>query len=719
MGIHTQDVGWARSCHTVSASTRSAVQLREVEALSTPRPGLLALPGPGPCRALLLLSLLGLTVVLVLRFGWNEDAWWYVTSGRAVLASGGIPSHDVVLHPGIKGWMTSSWLWTVLLALADRIGGPWGVVGLTCAIACGTTALLFFSAGSRARFGLLDAAVCLLYLLEAGMRISIKAELVTWLLTVSYLHLLDGRRVDGRRASWRLGALLLALQLLWGNLHAGFPLGIVIFLCFAVGDWIEGRIARARSSPAPVALGMSWWFALPLAAASCLSPGAVGSLSGTVDGISTLRAASPVTSEAPVQVMELLPTFSTQAQATPYRLLYGIAFGLGLIGFLVGRETRRPARLLLFVLMAFLGASAVRFVHGFALVSGFVTLRNIARPSPWLARVGERFRGARTRALLSLIACTGAATNVGLSACLLWATSFQARQSSDVGFGCNPMFACPGVARYIHDHEIPGPIFNDEALGGYLAYALWPERKVFVDTRHLDNRRLHDYHQAFASMVGWEEVQAAWNFEAVVLSNLRGNASYDRLRSGLARDPRWRLAFLDSDCVLFVSRQRTRDRLPVARNLREEGAFVVDSSSTWQGVATEVDTLFGGAVRALGMLQLDALFSLKQWDSTIAMCDAMLRGSPGNVAVLQRRAFARYASGRLEQALEDCQAVVTSPRGNLQAVVLLGNVLLGLGRVEEAARVVDELLEQVPLCAEAQDLRRRIARLKPVSPGSR
>jgi len=37
--------------------------------------------------------------------------------------------------------------------------------------------------------------------------------------------------------------------------------------------------------------------------------------------------------------------------------------------------------------------------------------------------------------------------------------------------------------QFIKKHRLPGPIFNDYMLGGYLVWALYPEYKVFLDSR--------------------------------------------------------------------------------------------------------------------------------------------------------------------------------------------------------------------------------------------
>ena len=39
------------------------------------------------------------------------------------------------------------------------------------------------------------------------------------------------------------------------------------------------------------------------------------------------------------------------------------------------------------------------------------------------------------------------------------------------------------IADYIEEHSVPGTMFNDLRYGGYLIWRLYPQEKVFIDTR--------------------------------------------------------------------------------------------------------------------------------------------------------------------------------------------------------------------------------------------
>lgn len=50
-------------------------------------------------------------------------------------------------------------------------------------------------------------------------------------------------------------------------------------------------------------------------------------------------------------------------------------------------------------------------------------------------------------------------------------------------FGLGILPQVEGAGTFFKTHQLPGPIFNNYDIGGYLIYMLYPERRVFVDNR--------------------------------------------------------------------------------------------------------------------------------------------------------------------------------------------------------------------------------------------
>src|SRR5262249_13612871 len=52
-----------------------------------------------------------------------------------------------------------------------------------------------------------------------------------------------------------------------------------------------------------------------------------------------------------------------------------------------------------------------------------------------------------------------------------------------------------GAADFLVAHRVTGPIFNVYEQGGYLMWRLWPQAKVFIDGRALNESVWQDYEQ--------------------------------------------------------------------------------------------------------------------------------------------------------------------------------------------------------------------------------
>ncbi|HEV7786385.1 MAG TPA: hypothetical protein VGQ28_13655, partial [Thermoanaerobaculia bacterium] len=163
---------------------------------------------------LFLMPILAVAASLSLGYLWNEDFWWYLTSGRYLLKNLHFPSADPFLYTAGKGlaWVYHSWLWTVLIALVHRVAGLGGVVVFHGLIALALCALVY-TTGKVDRFGLVNALAVTLFLATLGERLCGKAEMASWLLLALFYRLLDGEKPF----TWKRGAALGGLQVLWAN----------------------------------------------------------------------------------------------------------------------------------------------------------------------------------------------------------------------------------------------------------------------------------------------------------------------------------------------------------------------------------------------------------------------------------------------------------------------------------------------------------------------
>lgn len=210
---------------------------------SARRRGPVQLFGPG-------LALLACGVVLfappVLGDG---DTFWQIAAGEWML------SHRAVLHADPfsftvygRAWAPQEWLAELAMGAAFRAGGWSGLLVLFgLAVGAGfwllARALYRWLAPLPALSFLLLAATCVAPSLLARPHMLAFPAIVAWS---------DGllvARSQARVPPWPL----LAVMLLWANLHASFPVGLVLAAAFGVEAVMEaasdrGRVARAWAS---------------------------------------------------------------------------------------------------------------------------------------------------------------------------------------------------------------------------------------------------------------------------------------------------------------------------------------------------------------------------------------------------------------------------------------------------------------------------------------
>jgi hypothetical protein len=667
-------------------------------------------------RALpLLLSLLAAIAAYSLGYLGNEDFWWYLASGDTIVEGGEIPSRDLFLYTSDeratwvttsleqRTWVTHSWLWTVVLSLLNRTLGLWSVAVFS--MLCVTTLVtLVFTRARLDRFGFANGLIATSALVVSIERFTPRTELVSCLLFVVALVLLERSRPLG----WRSVALLAGLQWLWSNLHGGYVLGIFAGLAYGVGGFLQERRAGQDAKPrgpegsAPPSTAPLLWLGPILCIASVATPAlGVERLQSAIAFVEQLGTTAAGAATSPIH--EWQRTYASGGGELAWS--HAAFLCLGAVSFAAQRPPRSLPRFLVFAGTALLGITAKRFVSVFAITTAVVTLANFAelhKAIPprfqWLRAVWARaIHALATAALCALLLSTAVA---------LW-ISRDALGGSEPGASfvrVRPEFSAPGAAEYIREHDLPGPIFNEIALGGYLIHALHPEYQLFIDTRNLSDAVLRDYLRAVASPKAWRALQQRHGFRTVVLGNLVFAPL--PLRRLLAADPEWRLVFVDPQAAVFL---RSEGEPPpgeydfFGRTGVDAAPFLPPSGPGFQR-----------RMRRLGLAflweYLRALSELGQFGAVERLATNGLAAEPGDAVLLEFRGLARLARGRPKLAVADYREVVAKTPENIDARIAYARALYRSGRAEAALLQMEKARQLDPANEAALELRRRIER---------
>ncbi|MCX8037240.1 MAG: tetratricopeptide repeat protein [Candidatus Sumerlaeia bacterium] len=197
----------------------------------------------------------------------DYDIMWQMAVGRLIWADG-LPHADPFSYlTGGRPWIAEYWLYQVLVYLLYRVGGYSIFVWLRLVLVVGLFALWWVALRRRYPAGLI-AGQFLISLMFLYHRLLMRPELVTFLFfSLSYI-LLDRARTWSYQ---RIAATFLVLQAAWANLHQAFMLGTMLAAFFtmeAAAAWALAAWKR-HSRAAETATLLRYALALGIGAVGC------------------------------------------------------------------------------------------------------------------------------------------------------------------------------------------------------------------------------------------------------------------------------------------------------------------------------------------------------------------------------------------------------------------------------------------------------------------
>jgi hypothetical protein len=206
-------------------------------------------------------SLVGaaLLLPLCLFYAWNTlrnyaDLWGHLAIGRWIVAHGHPPTHTLFLWTWHGPYIAHSWLSEVIVYglighLADDGVGTAGLLsaGLLGFVAFAILWRLFDISTQTVYAGV---ALFSLAIAAEAARLLPRPEIATVVLLAVLLSILVVRSetaeepTDNPRADIRLGALLVAMFILWTNLHGGMATGLIVLWIATVADLVQDRVDR-------------------------------------------------------------------------------------------------------------------------------------------------------------------------------------------------------------------------------------------------------------------------------------------------------------------------------------------------------------------------------------------------------------------------------------------------------------------------------------------
>ncbi|MGH8924431.1 MAG: hypothetical protein ACRDWA_07335 [Acidimicrobiia bacterium] len=371
---------------------------------------------------------------------------WHVRAGTVQIDQTSVLTTDPFsFTAGGQPWRTQSWLADLLYGWGDRLWGLDLVAPLVLVGAVLLVATIAVRASGSVGTPLLAAwgTVWILWLTIGYFT----PRPVLLSLSLLGLFLLAA---DREKLRWAL----VPLMWIWASVHGGFVVGLGYLVLDGLRRRDRARVWDTAGAGLVTLLTAHGW--------------------GVWETIFTFARSG----EALDLIVEWLPPDFTSVEHLP--------FGLGILALLVGAMKGRIEPRDLWVVGPFLlfAFTANRAVPLASLVLAPFFLQSLVRMSS---------KGMPSKA-----------TNVEtrLNAVLLCAVLVIPVLVPLAGGLDRELFAVEAIT-----HLAPGRAFHDDAVGGYLIYAEWPERQVYVDDRaELYGDAFVDFVRARAGNAEWREV---------------------------------------------------------------------------------------------------------------------------------------------------------------------------------------------------------------------
>ncbi len=476
---------------------------------------------------------LTLTFVLAMaaRTPVDSDLFWHLRAGEQTLADGRPLTVDVFSHTRAgEGWVNHSWLGQVTLALAWRAGG-WLALSLWVAVLAALG--MAFVWHSMDASPLLRPFVIVLAATVASPVWTPRPQLLSLTLFAALYWYLWRWRKEPERPLWPL----VPYFVLWGNLHGGYPLGLLLIGAYLVGGLADFLLGRETLPWARWRALAGWSVLAGMAVALNPNGWRMWLIPFQTVGVGVLQ---EVISEW------ASPDFHQFAQQPFIWLLLAT---LGALAF--SRKRVTGFEVVSVALFAWMGLTARRNFGPFALTSAPVLARHL---EDVIAQMGTRLpEGVRTRFEKEMRTLEAPPTRresrfrlgvVILLMGLALLKGYAVTRPAFVQSVIRAQFPADAVA-WIEKNHPQGNLFNEYNWGGYLIWAL-PEYPVAVDGRTdlFGDAVLRRYLDARAARPGWETTLRDWGVRVALLSP-------DAPLGAALREAGWQEVYRDDVAVVY------------------------------------------------------------------------------------------------------------------------------------------------------------------------
>ena len=459
-------------------------------------------------------SILTLHVFLLsIRSVDDPDIWWHLKTGQYILHGLSVPRTDIYSYTAAGNeWIAHEWLSETLMYIVYNLSGWIGLIVLSSLITAAV--FLFLARHTEAPAQIVLVVAIISGFAALGVLRNPRPRQATFLFTaVAFVMLRRYVRGGDAKCLW----LLPVLMVFWVNLHAGFPLALLLILIAVVSLILDRKASRARQLILVLAVCLVAVMVNPNGAKMFAYPFATQFSSVQASAITEWNA----------------PDFHAR-NALP--LLVLILVIIGVLG--LSKKTASWFDLLSLILACFVSLRSLRHVSFLSVVS----IPILAEHSwHWLSSTGygERIRH-ETVPRKKLMPAVLVLTVVIVHLPAIWQTIRR-----PVNLVQEPVRA----VRFLEENNLPNNVFSTYEWNDYLIWSA-PSRKVFIDGRAdmYGDEFLAAYVRLYNQSDNWE---AAFQRFGVRTAMIEASSP---LTSQMRNKPDWLEVYRDDQAIIFTKK---------------------------------------------------------------------------------------------------------------------------------------------------------------------
>jgi hypothetical protein len=400
----------------------------------------------------------------------DPDIFWHLASGREILSGKRLLFTDPFsFSPPGAPWIDLHWLYQISVYLAYKTGGYYNLLIFNSIIFIFSFTIMMNAVSNKKNKEILSWLLFCIFIFQLRYLLPVRPAMFTLLYMSIFIYMLERFSGSGKL---KYLFLLLPVQVLWVNFQGLFMIGPGICFTYLAGEGIHYLLRRYKIEIFRYATALKGKdllllcsFSLIVIAVSALNPYFLKSysLSFKLFGRILPDTANIYSTMIPENI-PLLKMIGTSSVSYVYTFL-GISV-IVVIFSIINSEWLKISHVLLIIMFMVLSYMAQRnlILYAFSVIPFIVWNLDKSR---FLNQNRSLFRISEV--LLSIIVLI-----------MVWKHSSYAFAGKD---GVAPFTFPTESAEYLKKNKIEGNVFNADRYGGYLIWKLFPEEKVFIDTR--------------------------------------------------------------------------------------------------------------------------------------------------------------------------------------------------------------------------------------------